>query len=315
MKRVNHIIKKGIELKLCSKCGRYLTLDSFHNNNAHWDKLNNYCKKCVSDKGKYTLKDCTNNVWRNLLKRVKKDKNYLKKKIKVNLTETEFKKWYSERWFAGCVLDRIDNERDYEFGNIHIITKAEHNRKQRQDMLKKHNIIEPEGMRYCRNCNQLKPISEFYKKKWRISPYNLLGLDSRCKECNREERKYAYGKKLIEAPGIYYKIMKTEMKVKPYSAFKNKAEAKKEGYKFKRNHFCASIPGSPMGIRMKFQSIEGKNKYITFLELMENPELGEKIKIIPIKEWVKKHRKERIEWENRVRKLLNMPEKNYKGDE
>jgi len=194
MKRINHIHEKGIELKFCSKCKRYLTVDNFHKNNAYWDKLNNYCKKCVSDKRKYTPKDCANNVWRNLLKRVENDKNYIQKKVKVNFTETEFKEWYLKYWFAGCILDRIDNEGDYEFSNIHIITKAEHNKKQRQDMLKKHNITEPEGMRYCRNCNQLKLISEFYKKKWRISPYNLLGLDSRCKGCTRKARKEFFKK-------------------------------------------------------------------------------------------------------------------------
>jgi len=194
MKRINHIIKESIEYKRCSRCKEYLHLDSFCKNISYWDNLNNLCTKCESGRRKHSKTISVNNVWRNLLKRVKKDKNYIQKKIKVNFTETEFKEWYLQRWFAGCILDRIDNEGDYEFSNIHIITKAEHNKKQRQDMLKKHNITEPEGMRYCRNCNQLKPISEFYKKKNRISPYNLLGLDSRCKECNREVRKEYYKK-------------------------------------------------------------------------------------------------------------------------
>ena len=195
MRRIKHIWEEGIELKRCSRCKEYLPLTGFTNNHETWDRLFATCKICTNKRRKHSIKISCNSVWKHLKERVKNDKNYLKKKIKVNLTETEFKKWYSERWFAGCVLDRIDNERDYEFGNIHIITKAEHNRKQRQDMLKKYNIIKPEGMRYCRNCNQLKPISEFYKKKWRISPYNPLGLDSRCKECNKKARREFYRRK------------------------------------------------------------------------------------------------------------------------
>jgi len=189
MRKINHTIEKGIELKRCSRCKEYLPLENFCKNISYWDNLNNLCTKCESGRRKHSKTISGNNVWRNLLERVKKDSNYLRRKVEVNFTEKEFKEWYLKRWFVGCILDRIDNEGNYEFGNIHLITKAEHNKKQREDMLKKHNITEPEGMRYCKNCNQLKPISGFYKKKWRISPYNLLGLDSRCKECNRKSRR------------------------------------------------------------------------------------------------------------------------------
>lgn len=192
MKKINHIWEKEIELKKCLRCKQYLPLENFCKNISYWDNLNNLCRKCESKRRRYSITISANNVWRNLLKRVKKDSNYIKKKVKIKFTESEFKEWYPKRWFAGCVLDRIDNEGNYEFGNIHLITKVEHNKKQRQDMLKKYNIIEPKGMRYCRNCDQLKPISEFYKKKWRISPYNLLGLDSQCKECNRKVRREYY---------------------------------------------------------------------------------------------------------------------------
>ena len=195
MRKIKHIWGEGIELKRCSRCKEYLPLTDFTNNHETWDRLFATCKICTNKRRKHSIKISCNSVWKHLKERVKNDKNYLKKKIKVNLTETGFEEWYKKRWFAGCILDRIDNEGNYEFSNIHLITKAEHNRKQRQDMLKKYNIIEPEGMRYCRNCNQLKPISEFYKKKWRISPYNPLGLDSRCKECNKKARREFYRRK------------------------------------------------------------------------------------------------------------------------
>jgi hypothetical protein len=195
MNKINHICKEGIELKRCSRCKKYLPLDNFCKNNRYWDNLNNLCKECESRRRKYSITISKNNVWRNLLKRINNDKNYLKKNVKVNFTETEFKEWYSKHWFAGCVLDRIDNEGNYEFNNIHLITRAEHNKKQREDILKKYNIIEPEGMRYCKNCNQLKPINEFYRKRNRISPYNVLGLDSKCKECNRKARREYYKNK------------------------------------------------------------------------------------------------------------------------
>lgn len=234
MRKINHIWENGIELKRCSECKEYLSLSCFTKNHKTWDKLFATCKKCTNKRRKHSLKIACNSVWKHLKGRVKKDSNYLRRKVKIKFTEEEFKEWYLKRWFAGCVLDRIDNEGDYEFGNIHIITKAEHNKKQRQDMLKKYNIIEPEGMRYCRNCNQIKPINEFYRKKWRISLYNLIGLDSRCKECNRK--------------------------------------ARREFYKRKRYPML------------------DKKKYISFYELMKNPELIKEVKPVTMKEWITEER-------------------------
>jgi len=43
-------------------------------------------------------------------------------------------------------------------------------------------------MRYCYGCETMKPETEFYKKKCKVSKINPKGLDENCKECAREKR-------------------------------------------------------------------------------------------------------------------------------
>jgi len=191
--RIEHVLEKGQELKWCSKCKKFLPLSEFHTTNSRtWDGLFYNCVNCINTKRRNNPRRNALNVWNGMVDRVTSCKRYVDRGIQIKINKDDFIKWYVKRWFRGCVIDRIDNAGYYEFGNIHLITKAEHNKKQRQDILQEHKIVEPKGMKYCKNCDTLKSTKEFYQKQNRISPYNLLGLNSRCKECDRRKRKEYY---------------------------------------------------------------------------------------------------------------------------
>lgn len=46
MKRKEHIVENGIELKWCGRCKRWLPLTNFASNRAKWDGLQERCTEC-----------------------------------------------------------------------------------------------------------------------------------------------------------------------------------------------------------------------------------------------------------------------------
>lgn len=189
--RIEHITDNGIEKKWCWKCKSYKPVSNFGKLKRQWDGLNHYCKDCSRER----LNDpewCARDVYRNMLKRIKEKDNYIRKGVKCKVSFDEFKEWYTERHFPGCILDRIDNNGHYEIGNIQLLTRTEHNHKLRKDNLASLGIIEADDIRHCHKCGKVKHVGEFYQKKSKINKYNPLGLDVTCKDCTRAKRRERY---------------------------------------------------------------------------------------------------------------------------
>lgn len=187
--RIEHKIENGIEVKRCGKCKRYKQLNKFHKANNTWDGLFYKCIKCKNSELNNNTRKRAVSKYAALCWRVANDERYVKKGIKVKISQQEFIDWYLEHYISkGCHIDRIDNHGHYELGNLQILTQLEHNLKRRQDRLDWLGIIEPDGMRYCFTCEALRPETEFYVKQRKISNSNPKGLDECCKECSRTKR-------------------------------------------------------------------------------------------------------------------------------
>ena len=194
--KIEHKIENGIELKRCSTCEKWLALTKFHKTGSNtWDGLFYQCGECTKQKRKTNLNLKAGRAWLSMNKRVKNEKVYLRKGIKINLSRKDFVKWYIDNSFDRCVVDRKDNEGDYEITNLQMITFSEHNIKHRQDRLQKLGVKEHAGMRYCYRCNKEKSIDLFYRRKRQSSKGNPLGLDEVCKPCRRLERMSYYKNK------------------------------------------------------------------------------------------------------------------------
>ena len=193
--KIDHIWKNGQELKWCSKCKQFLPLRNFHTtNNLTWDNLYYLCIDCVHNKRTNNPRPNALSTWNGMCKRVVERPQYIRKKIQIRILKDEFVDWYIKNWFPRCRIDRINNEGHYELSNIQLLTQEEHNIKARQDRLAFLGVIEPEGHRYCYTCHTVKANSEFYQKKRQKSKGNSLGLDERCKVCDRRKRMEYYYK-------------------------------------------------------------------------------------------------------------------------
>ncbi|MDO9585955.1 MAG: hypothetical protein Q7I93_05685 [Syntrophales bacterium] len=192
--RIEHEIRDGVETKRCAECRDYLPLKQFHSTGEGntWDGLFAYCIECTRKRRNDDLRRKATLKYSAIRRRIAWP-NYRRKGIELKVGREEFIQWYSENYFRGGVVDRIDDKGHYELGNIHIITPIEHNRKKRKDRLDALGIIETWG-RYCYGCDQEKSHDDFYRKKAKVSEWNPLGLSELCAECTRKKRTDNYEK-------------------------------------------------------------------------------------------------------------------------
>jgi hypothetical protein len=189
--RIEHKIVNGKECKWCPKCEEWKELDEFHTtNNRTWDNRFYMCMSCYNEKR--NDQPMPKEVYRKMIDRCNRDKDYLARGTKVLISEADFCKWYEKNWFKGCFVDRIDNQGHYEAGNIQTITRTESNYKRRQDRLEKASVTESPKTRYCFECSQLLSIDDFYRKARKINKNNPLGLDEVCAECVKRKRNEYY---------------------------------------------------------------------------------------------------------------------------
>ena len=96
--------------------------------------------------------------------------------VELRITQEEFITWFQANDFKGCSVDRIDNTKHYEAGNLQLIPLVENIRK---DKLKACN-----GYCECFSCKTTKEITLFAKDKRRVSGYSTI-----CKQCDNSRIK------------------------------------------------------------------------------------------------------------------------------
>lgn len=141
-----------IKYKTCSKCGKILSADNFSKNLKTSDKLGSWCRACSNISAKlYNRKHRSeyskiiNNRWHSINQRCVNGLystsdsalhspqfvSYHKKGITINLTREEFTDWmYSVEDIHNAIIesgdkssiDRIDENRGYEIGNIQLLS-------------------------------------------------------------------------------------------------------------------------------------------------------------------------------------------------
>ena len=184
MKKIEHRFENGIEVKRCGVCHQYKRLNEFHKANNAWDGLFYKCIKCTNAARNSNTRRRAVAKHNAMLWRCQNEERYIKKGIKVKVDLEDFVKWYQLNHIGkGCHVDRIDNNKHYELGNLQVLTQREHNLKRRHDRLDWAGVTEPDGMRDCFTCKTLKLEKEFYKKKRKLSENNTKGLSERCKKC------------------------------------------------------------------------------------------------------------------------------------
>jgi len=189
--KIEHKTIENIECKRCSICKMYLPLCDFHRDGGHaWDGLVSSCKKCLQSKRQLDARTRAVRAWGCLNKRVKNgEKTYAKRGIRIEISKDEFINWYQKNSFPHCIVDRINNEKNYTLKNIQMLTLVEHNYKRRSDRLSVIGVTEGENERYCFCCARLMNIEVFGRKKDIVSKANPLGLRQYCKGCNRDKQR------------------------------------------------------------------------------------------------------------------------------
>lgn len=157
--------------KRCSKCKQSKSLSEFYKSNRERDGLQNWCKVCLRDykqteKGKATAKRYNhsgkskaikkryrnsirghlNHIFNSMLRRCNNPKNadykyYGGRCIKVLFSSfDEFYDYIVNVLKAnprGLTIDRIDNDGNYERGNIRFVTTTENNQNKRDRYAKR----------------------------------------------------------------------------------------------------------------------------------------------------------------------------------
>lgn len=119
--------------KQCKICGEVKPLTLFA-----FGQKSRLCKECRNrqDRIDYrTPEGLAHRGWCNILNRLRKRRTY--SRLKCNMTKEEFTAWalpeYAkalERNASECwTVDRIDNDKHYELGNLQILTRSENSRK------------------------------------------------------------------------------------------------------------------------------------------------------------------------------------------
>lgn len=118
------------------------------------------------------------------LNRIDRSKNKHYKGIRFKTSREDFIKWFMPLDFEGSSIDRINKDKDYEIGNIQVISIS--------DNIRKDKVKSKNGMCVCYICNKRKPLSAFCKDKRRINGHSTI-----CIECERQRGRNKYKKKQI----------------------------------------------------------------------------------------------------------------------
>jgi len=178
-------------MKICTKCKIAKELNKFNKEARYKDGYRSECKVCRSNRQKIKSKNRTtakrgSEVYTAINDRLTNEKRLANREryrsINNLMTRDEFVEWYVPNYFAGCTLDRKDNDGDYEIDNIQMLSKVEHNHKKRLDRLGEYTLKENVP---CSKCGTIKHYTEFYKNKTGINKYNPYGIRSECKSCQR----------------------------------------------------------------------------------------------------------------------------------
>ena len=94
--------------------------------------------------------------------------------MKVLIDEYDFIRWFRKHDFEGGSVDRINNDKHYEVGNLKMIPMPINAGKDK--------LIACEGMTRCYSCKKVKPLEDFVKDK-RIKS---TGRTTICKPCEVE---------------------------------------------------------------------------------------------------------------------------------
>jgi hypothetical protein len=115
-----------------------------------------------------------------LLSRVKntdnsKNANY--RGVHVLVGKDEFIEWFMKRDFAGCSVDRINNDGHYELSNMQVIALTQN--------IAKDKLIASNGTSRCYICMKEKSLDEFVRDKRRL----MTGRTTCCKSCDSKRIK------------------------------------------------------------------------------------------------------------------------------
>jgi hypothetical protein len=190
-----------MKTKVCSMCKVEKSIVEFGKKTSSKDGLNYYCKKCNNKTSKeyyekrdvrqkaltifqYINKRCNNT-------RYQEDRPKYKS-VENKLNKEEFAEWYTDNYFDGCEVDRIDDNKDYSMDNIQLLSKKEHNHKRK---LERDGFVK-DGLKKCNRCGEIKSETKEYfsTHKKQISQYNPQGFRGICKECLNKQRKELYQK-------------------------------------------------------------------------------------------------------------------------
>ena len=105
----------------------------------------------------------------------KKNKGY--QGIKLLVEKDDFVEWFSALDFAGCSVDRIDKDGNYELSNMQVIPLSQN--------IAKDKLISKDGESTCYRCKNTKPLSDFVTETRNKS----VGKATICKQCDSDRKK------------------------------------------------------------------------------------------------------------------------------
>ena len=188
-----------MKTRTCTKCGREKPLSEFHKHPQGKFGVRPKCKDCrkISTQSYHrSYEGYSNYLYNSIQGRLRFCDSYSYRICEFNKIEflhwlfnyTKYDELY-EQWFKSGFnrslapsIDRIDNDGDYTFDNIQLITVSENSTK---------GAMETRGyqppfyigdilVKKCNDCGYVKPIDNFYKRY-----ESKCGVRGKCKECYR----------------------------------------------------------------------------------------------------------------------------------
>lgn len=96
--------------------------------------------------------------------------------IEVRVPKEEFIKWFMERDFTRCSVDRIDKTGHYELSNMQVIPLWQN--------IAKEKVKAKDGVTKCYSCGEVKTLEGFVGNRER----RTTGKTNICKKCERKRR-------------------------------------------------------------------------------------------------------------------------------